>query len=163
MSYTTYRDQGAVGALLDEYERALDDLHQVIDPVTSKDLTTIVDHETKDPDCVSIQTILTHVVRAGYGYATAIRKWMGESIDYKAGMQYTTVAEYRQDLQDMFSFTERVFMDFPDIKLEENEEAKKIHVRWGQTYDVEQLMEHAIVHILRHRRQIERFLLRLKD
>jgi hypothetical protein len=31
-----------------------------------------------------------------------------------------------------------------------------IHARWGVTYDLEQLLEHAVVHILRHRRQIER-------
>ena len=28
---------------------------------------------------------------------------------------------------------------------------------WSGRYDVEQLMQHAIVHVLRHRRQIERF------
>jgi hypothetical protein len=28
---------------------------------------------------------------------------------------------------------------------------------WGQLYDIEQLMEHAIVHVLRHRRQIEQY------
>jgi hypothetical protein len=27
---------------------------------------------------------------------------------------------------------------------------------WGVPYDLEQLLEHAIVHILRHRRQIEK-------
>jgi len=31
--------------------------------------------------------------------------------------------------------------------------------RWGVTYNLEQLLEHAIVHILRHRRQIEKFML----
>jgi len=30
-------------------------------------------------------------------------------------------------------------------------------VRWGPQYDLEQLLEHAVVHILRHRRQIEKF------
>ena len=34
----------------------------------------------------------------------------------------------------------------------------KMQVRWGPTYDFEQLFEHAIVHVLRHRRQIDRFL-----
>jgi hypothetical protein len=28
---------------------------------------------------------------------------------------------------------------------------------WGQHYDIEQMMEHAIVHVLRHRRQVEKF------
>lgn len=32
-----------------------------------------------------------------------------------------------------------------------------IHSRWGVTYDLEQLLEHAILHILRHRRQIDRW------
>ncbi len=33
----------------------------------------------------------------------------------------------------------------------------KMIVRWGPQYDLEQLLEHAVVHILRHRRQIEKF------
>ena len=36
--------------------------------------------------------------------------------------------------------------------------AVKMDVPWGVRYDLEQLLEHAIVHVLRHRRQIERFL-----
>ena len=33
-----------------------------------------------------------------------------------------------------------------------------INSRWGVVYNVEGLLEHAIVHILRHRRQIEKFI-----
>ncbi len=33
-----------------------------------------------------------------------------------------------------------------------------IQSRWGVRYDLEQLLEHAIVHVLRHRRQIEKLL-----
>jgi len=44
------------------------------------------------------------------------------------------------------------------MELEQNDNAHKMKVVWRQLYDVEQLMEHAIVHVLRHRRQIERFL-----
>jgi hypothetical protein len=36
--------------------------------------------------------------------------------------------------------------------------AVRINSRWGVQYDMEQMLEHAIVHILRHRRQVERFL-----
>lgn len=41
-----------------------------------------------------------------------------------------------------------------------DEEANALQIRsgWGPVYDFEQLFEHAIVHVLRHRRQIERFL-----
>ena len=33
-----------------------------------------------------------------------------------------------------------------------------VKTRWGPVYDAEGLLEHAIVHILRHRRQLERFI-----
>jgi len=36
--------------------------------------------------------------------------------------------------------------------------ASVIHSRWGVTYDAEQLLEHAIVHVLRHRRQVEKLI-----
>ncbi|HUQ34137.1 MAG TPA: hypothetical protein VM095_18595, partial [Pyrinomonadaceae bacterium] len=35
-----------------------------------------------------------------------------------------------------------------------------IKTRWGAVYDAEGLLEHAIVHLLRHRRQIEKFIWR---
>jgi hypothetical protein len=44
----TYR-QGAIGALLDEYERAIIDLQQVISHVSNTQLTTIADHTTHRP------------------------------------------------------------------------------------------------------------------
>jgi uncharacterized damage-inducible protein DinB len=33
-----------------------------------------------------------------------------------------------------------------------------INSPWGVVYDLEQMLEHAIVHVLRHRRQIEKFI-----
>jgi uncharacterized damage-inducible protein DinB len=41
-------------------------------------------------------------------------------------------------------------------------ESVVIHSSWEVTYNLEQLLEHAIVHILRHRRQVERFLEKVK-
>ena len=43
---------------------------------------------------------------------------------------------------------------------EEDSVAMQMQSGWGQVYDFEQLFEHAIVHVSRHRRQIERFLAR---
>jgi len=40
--------------------------------------------------------------------------------------------------------------------------AVQIKPRWGQSYDLEQLLEHAIVQVLRHRRQIERLLVQYR-
>ncbi|MBK6622681.1 MAG: DinB family protein [Saprospirales bacterium] len=158
-----YRTNGAVGALLDEYEKALGELKELIEEVTDRELAQIVDRETQDPDCVSIQTILTHVVRSGYGYAISVRKSLGEPLDYKERVKLNTAREYQEALDDMFHYNERLFEDYPNLQLEETEDQKKILVSWGQRYDAEQIFEHAIVHILRHRRQIERFLLRIRN
>lgn len=159
---TTYRDNGAIGAILDEYEKAINELNLVIKDVSSQQLEAIVDHETKDKDCRSIQTILTHVVRAGYGYATYILKSQGEKVTFHKPSHLPTAELYIEALKEMFLFNEKLFDDYPNIILEENEREKQMHVSWDQHYNVEQLMEHAIVHILRHRRQIERFILKLK-
>lgn len=157
-----YRDNGAIGALLDEYEKAIQELKNIIQPLSQNELVTIIDHETKDKDCESVQTILSHVVQSGYTYVISIRKWLGETVDYKEKAKLSSIAEYFYALDEMFAYNAQLFEDYPNIKLEEYDVAKKIKVRWGQYYDVEQLMEHAIVHILRHRRQIERFMILMK-
>jgi len=158
-----FRNNGAVGALLDEYERAIDELVSVLDQVRTEQLTAIADPLTEDPDCKSIQTILSHVIRSGHGYAVAIRKSLGEEIEYSEGAVLGSVSAYQDGLRKMFAFNEALFVDYPNLPLEEFDNQKKILVRWGQLYDPEQLMEHAIVHVLRHRRQIERFLLKLRS
>ncbi len=157
-----YRNQGVVGALLDEYERALDDLKAVISNIRPAKLVTIVDNKTQDENCRSIQSILAHIVRSGYGYAIYVRNYQGENLNFPSSEVYDTVEKYVFALDDMFHFNVQLFTDYPHLIVEEMDNDKKILVRWGQRYDVEQLFEHAIVHILRHRRQIERFLLTLK-
>jgi len=160
--YIEYRDNGAIGALLDEYERSINELKYSIQDITQEELTQIVDYDTEDEDCRSIQTILSHVVKAGYNYAVAIRKSLDESVEYKNSVSRDSIIKYNLALDNMFSYNERLFNDYPELKLEEFDCSNKIEVSWGQKYDVEQLFEHAIVHILRHRRQIERFLLKLR-
>ncbi len=50
-----------------------------------------------------------------------------------------------------------MFKNIHDMDLEQFDSDKKIKTYWGQVYDIEQLTEHAIVHVMRHRRQIEKF------
>ena len=157
-----YRNNGAIGALLDEYEKAIGELKTVLADVSPNELTTIVDHKTEDPDCKSIQTILTHVIRSGYCYIIEIRRHLNEKIEFVEREILLSVEEYQEELVNMFRYSERLFDDYPNLNLETMENDKKMIVRWGQVYDVEQLFEHAIVHILRHRRQIERYLIELR-
>ncbi len=162
MAKAVYRDRGAVGALLDEYEKALGELSALVSTLTQEELVTVVDKETRDADCRSIQTILTHVVSAGYYYATAVMQKHGKQQELKEKKLRASAAEYLEDLSDMFAFNEKLFDDFPNLQLENHKEEDKILTLWGQRFDVEQIYEHAIVHILRHRRQIERFLIKLR-
>lgn len=158
----TYRDNGAIGAILDEYERSVKELKAVIQSISANDLVKIVDAETEDEDCRSIQTILTHVVSAGYNYVVEVRKSLGEDLAYIEKEVLQSITDYNVALDQMFDFNVALFDDYPDINLEEYDPSKKLKVRWGQVYDVEQILEHAIVHVLRHRRQIERFKLRME-
>ena len=148
---------GAIGAILDEYERAIGDLKMVIADIDDHTLTTIVDADTADENCRSFQTILSHVVHSGYGYATSIHNLKEHTLTRRAKSFHATVQEYLADLTGVFTFTEKVLHEFKDDELEQFDAALKIKAGWGQVYDVEQMMEHAIVHILRHRRQIEKF------
>lgn len=68
-----------------------------------------------------------------------------------------TAAEYARALDHMMDDTEVLFEPITDSRMAEFDPAKKIKASWGQLYDYEQLMEHAIVHVSRHRRQIQRF------
>lgn len=47
--------QGAIGALLDEYERAITNLKKVIGAIPDNALTIIVDRQTADENCRSVQ------------------------------------------------------------------------------------------------------------
>ncbi|MFT4760233.1 MAG: hypothetical protein ACI9XO_004363 [Paraglaciecola sp.] len=97
-----YRNNGAIGALLDEYKKAIFELKMLLNKVSTPQLKAIVDLETKDPDCKSIQMILTHVVRAGLRYVVYIRKNLGEDIDFQKGETLTSIAVYQMALDKVF-------------------------------------------------------------
>lgn len=147
----------AVTALLAEYKNVIVALQHVIVDVYHDNLMTVVDSTTSNPDCQSIQTILSHVVSSGYSYCGYIRKLRREQDERPGKIHRTTASEYCKDLDLLMLYTNATFDTIYDEDLEEFEEDKKMKTSWGQVYDIEQMMEHAIVHVLRHRRQIEKF------
>ena len=151
-------DDAAINALLDEYKKAITELKSLIVDIPEAQLSKVMDKQTIDEDCKSIQSILMHVIQAGYTYVIEVRRFLGENIEYKEKELLTNSIDICNALDAMFSYNEQLFLDYPEVKLEEFNSEKKINVRWGQQYDVEQLFEHAIVHILRHRRQISFFI-----
>jgi chromosomal replication initiation ATPase DnaA len=156
------KNRRAVEALLSEYKNVVIALQKVIGGVSYANLTTVVDSTTSNVDCQSIQTILTHIVSSGYSYAGYIRKIIKINDNRPGRISKMSVEEYLTDLDDLIAYTNQTFENIEDDELEEFDEDKKIKTTWGQVYDIEQMMEHAIVHVLRHRRQIEKFKKRLE-
>ena len=70
---------GSIVALIGEYRKAIDELINVIQPISEKQLMDTIDTDTKDLDCKSIQSILTHVVCSGYGYIIYIENHIGKN------------------------------------------------------------------------------------
>ena len=147
-------NKGAVNALLDIYKNAILDFKTCIATIKNEDLIKTIDFQTTDDNCKSIQNIIAHVVNSGFSYATSIYNSKGNNQEKPPKKFHIDIALYHQDLDEMFSFTDFVFEQIQDNDLEECNDLNKIKTGWQQSYDIEQLMEHAIVHILRHQRQI---------
>lgn len=149
---------GAIGAMMDEYERAAREYRDVIlrEVGSENDFTRVVDAETNDEACRSIQTVTSHVVGAGYGYANYIREQFSIFFEPRPRrlISYGAAAD---EIDKMLVYTAQTLdgkWEMPDEEISQI----KINTGWGVAYDLEQLLEHAIVHVLRHRRQIEKFL-----
>ncbi len=151
----TFR-KGAVGALMDEYERAAGEIERVLDGLSDEEYERIRDTATTDEDCRSIQTIMTHVIGAGYGYANMLRTvWEMDQVERpRAPVAREDVVPKLRGALDYMGTTLDGRWELP----EPDANAMQMQARWGPVYDFEQLLEHAIVHVMRHRRQIERFL-----
>ena len=146
----------AVEALLSEYRNVVVALQQEVANVSCANLTKAVDSTATDVNGQSIQSILTHVVSSGYSYAGYIRKLKKIADNRPGKVSKMSAADYLTDLEDLIAYTIATFETISDHELEEFDEEKKIKTSWGQVYDIEQMMEHAIVHVLRHRRQVEK-------
>ena len=151
--------KGAIGSLLDEYEKALFELKSVLQKARAEDYTRVVEGE--DEHCRSIQIIMNHVVRAGYGYSKYIRDALSMDANPIEDRQIPQ-AEIVAEVDKMFAYTAAIFEGERSITDEEMNEIF-FKTRWGVDYNIDQLLEHAIVHVLRHRRQIQKFLLKFEN
>src|SRR6266581_1429510 len=93
-SMTKIYRQGAVGALLDIYEQAISDFQKIIVDIPDGALTINIDSQTTDENCKTIQTILSHVVNSGFGYAISIHNLKGFNISWPEKTYHLTIQEY---------------------------------------------------------------------
>jgi uncharacterized damage-inducible protein DinB len=143
---------------MDEYERAASELGGLISQISEDDFARVVDSQTKDEDCRSVQTIMSHVVRSGYAYADYIRV----QFSIAPSSPQSKLLSHQESLEQLdaaLRYTAQTLEGKWEMSDEEIS-STVIKSRWGKVYNVEDLLEHAIVHILRHRRQIEKFIWR---
>ena len=147
---------GGVGAMMDEYERAASDVERIVSGISDAEFELMRDTRTTDPNCRSIQTIVNHMIGSGYGYADYIRQAFSVPSERPAA----AVLGRTQSLEAFRSMLDYTIRTLEGRWNYSDEQTGAVHInsRWGVQYDMEQMLEHAIVHVLRHRRQIERFL-----
>src|SRR4051812_21089976 len=150
------RRPGGVGAMMDEYERAVAELSALVSGLSDAEFEAVRDLETADESCRSIQTIMRHVIGASYGYASYIRTAFGTPTE-RLPVTLPSRADCARMLSEAMTYNEAT-LEGKWLMTDDEITAITMDVPWGVRYDLEQLLEHAIVHVLRHRRQIERFL-----
>jgi uncharacterized damage-inducible protein DinB len=157
--------QGSLGALLDEYKKASEEYISVLNQVSQKDFIKIVDDKTDDEDCRSMQTICRHVIRSGYGYANYVLNALNIFVDTPDAnkMNIKISEDASNEIRKMMEFNIHNLYDLNRDKIESNMFSIKFMSRQNEEYDFEQILEHAIVHILRHRRQAEKLIGALKN
>src|SRR3972149_8813102 len=157
--------KGALGAILDEYKKASEEFINVIRQIPTKDFVKVVDNETTDEDCRSVQTVCRHVIRSGYGYANYILNALGITVDFPKidEMIIEKAEEAINEIRKMIVFNIHNLYELNREKIEENMFSLKFITRWREEFNFEQILEHAIVHVLRHRRQVGKFIAALKN
>jgi hypothetical protein len=148
--------RNAVDALIEEWDRARRELVALLPRVRDAELQAGEPLDESRP-----RGILIHVLRAVYGYATWIREVLGlpkiaRSSDPKSLAGCEAFQRAFEELRDYFV---RALEPLTDVDIDgpgQGQPPPHFKSRWGEDYGIEQMLEHAICHHLRHRRQLER-------
>jgi len=149
----TYR-KGAIGALTDEYEKVLNELKDLLLQIPDAEFQKVCNKKT-GRDFQSVRNIVLHLINSGYGYANYIRKRFGDKYVVPK-IEIERTEQGISELEKMFEYTVETFEDKWHLTYKELMNTI-IKTSWT-TYDLEAITEHAIVHILRHRLQIEKMI-----
>lgn len=145
---------GTLRAVLDEYARAIRELDGIVRAIPPERYSGVTAPEDKDyPD---VARIMEHVIGAANVYVDYIEDALAGTYRGRRGhtYQYDTPDTAMVSVWHAF---DRMAELLGTIKAHTEEDLAKVQfvTRWNQRYDLEQMLEHAIVHILRHRRQLE--------
>ena len=148
---------GPFGALLDESARAAGDFCRVLELFTPARFAE--ERPGNDPNTVSPRAIALYVCGAARRYSDYIRRARGmesvERFEYPPS-RLARPSDARGLLVEAHHYAEETLEGLFDANYEAVR-ALEFTVRWGPRYDPEMLLEHAVCHLLRHRRQLERW------
>jgi hypothetical protein len=144
----------AVHNLVELHEREMRSFLEVWKRFVAADLPMPDAHG--DEDYVDRDRLAGHVLRAARGYLTRIGEWVGRPVTDVDDSQdpYAIVARAPEFADEVLSAYRRHLAEITKEELEP--QAHK--TRWGDLMSVENLLEHAVVHPMRHRIQLERLL-----
>lgn len=148
---------GPFGALMDEYARAAEDFCRVVEGFDPARFDA--ERASTNPNTVSPRAICLHVISTSHRYAHYIRKARGVDFveRYDADPeQLRAPREVRGLLTEGILLMEETVEPLRNVA-EQDIQALSFIVRWGPRYDPEMILEHAVCHLLRHRRQLERW------
>ena len=151
----SYR-KGAIGALTDEYEKVLNELKTLLVQIPDNEFKKVYNEKT-DVHFQSVRNIVLHIINSGYVYTNHIRKRFGNSYVVPK-IEIVRTQQGIFNLDEMFKYTVETFED--KWHLTDDELMNTIIKTSWTTYDLEAIIEHAIVHILRHRLQIEKMIVK---
>jgi hypothetical protein len=146
------------GGLMDEYARAAVDFCNAVEAVEPAKFTQDV-KPSPDPDCTSIHGLCVHVLAAANGYGNSLLRALQPDAALGTKVDASSVrrpGDVRPALALQLRRTERIVADIAKLP-EAEQEALEVKPRWHSPLRVDLMLEHAIVHLLRHRRQIERW------
>ena len=112
--------------------------------------------QSGDPNYASADHLGGHVLRASRNYLT----WIGDCVKRPVtdvdldNDQVSVAAKGRAFLDEVLAAWPRHLERLEDAELA----PAAYKSRWGEDYTIEQMLEHAIVHPMRHRIQLERLL-----
>jgi hypothetical protein len=142
---------------MDEYARAAEDFCKVVE--TFDDGRFNSEKPNNSETTRSPRAMCVHVLGAAHRYAHYIRKRLGTDFVERYDADPARVRsskDVRPLLAEAIVFSESTVE--PLFEMPEQEIlALNFPVRWGPTYDPEMILEHAVCHLLRHRRQLERW------
>ncbi len=148
---------GPMGALMDLYAEAAESFCAVADTLPAGNFS--VERPGAPRHTQSRRMVCVHVVKAARFYADTIRKARGlpheERYQLPAGALQSP-GETRALLAEALRYTEGA-LDGLYGAPEASIDAIAFDPGWGGTWNPDMLLEHAVCHLLRHRRQLQRW------